>query len=135
VVNDRFKSNWNGELINYNQPWYDETLFNVGDFPFTVENTLYMTGAIIGITFCVTLLCCMTAYKKKNTIIHGTKRLGESLRASIKGSKKTVPLVDDSSELWRPDVLNPMTIVSQDGETINKTLDSETEEIQLAKVD
>jgi hypothetical protein len=86
----------------------------VGDFPFTVENSLQATAGIVAIAIIVTCICCIISYRKRKEIAYTGRRLSESLRMSLK-RKKVDPLAEESDVFSENHLSNhPMMMLKDD---------------------
>ena len=95
------KPNWDGKCIDFAEPWYDDNLFKIGDFNFTLGEavTITATGMIIGIlVFSVT---SYIAWKKRKAIIAAADDLGSSLRRA--GTMFKTSIVGESNKILGED--------------------------------
>ena len=81
------KVNWDGEIVKNNHPWYDEELFSMGEFSFTVEESIGFSAVIILAAACVSGFCIVQAYRKRQAVIEVSRRLSEGVRASFRRKK------------------------------------------------
>ena len=95
------KPNWDGKCIDFAEPWYDDNLFKIGDFNFTLGEAVAITatGMIIGVlVFSVT---SYIAWKKRKAIIAAADDLGSSLRRA--GTMFKTSIVGESNKILGED--------------------------------
>ena len=99
--------NWDGEVISKVEPWYDEKLFSIGDFDFTLGGAAISSGAIVGIALAVFAVCSYISWKKRKALAEGAvavrasfRRGSAKLRASLRKSfgKGEVGIEQDGSQ-------------------------------------
>jgi hypothetical protein len=56
-------------------PWYDDKLFSVDDFDFTIGDALISTGVIIGLSAIGFAISSYIAWRKRKAIAAGARRM------------------------------------------------------------
>ena len=94
------KTNWDGEKIDLEKPWFDETLFSIGDAKITNATVVEVSGGLIAAVASVFAIMSFIAYRKRKVIEKSARRLSETIvrasvniRNSIRGTK-SLPGVD-----------------------------------------
>jgi hypothetical protein len=77
--------NWDGDCVRMNTPWYDDKLFTVKDFDFTIGDALLTTMTIIVLSAIGFAISSYIAWRKRKAIAAGARRMSASIkRASIR---------------------------------------------------
>ena len=86
------------------KPWYDDTLFTIDDFDFTIGDGIGTTIAIIILSTCAFCISSYYAIKNRKVIVDEAKKVKDSIRnTSIKIKTAMMPasaskVVQDDSD-------------------------------------
>jgi len=74
------KVNWDGDCVKTAEPWYDDSLFEISDFSFTIGDAVLTTVIIIVLSSIGFAISSYIAWKKRKAIAAGARRLSTSIR-------------------------------------------------------
>jgi len=96
--------NWDGDCVHTTDPWYDDSLFTIADFDFTLGDALLTTLTIIVLSAIGFGISSYIAWKKRKAIAAGARRMSQSIvrasvriRQSIYGKQNKIGNVDGAS--------------------------------------
>ena len=89
-------TNWDGDKVNVG-PWYDQQLFKVGDFGFTVGDATESVAGLMAVGAMITVICMCMAYRKKEKILKNARIASETVQRGSVSLRRSIS--HHSSEL------------------------------------
>lgn len=96
VTDVKEPTNWDGDKVEVG-PWYDQQLFKVGDFDFTVGDATESFAGLMALGAIITVICMYTAYRKKEKILENARIASETVRRGSVSLRRSI--THHSSEL------------------------------------
>lgn len=120
------KVNWDGDCVTTMKPWYDDKLFTISDFDFTIGDAILSTVILIVLGAIGFAISSYIAWRKRKAIAAGARRMSASikrasmrLRDSVIGKTNKVAQGDEESSDDR-DQFGQNVKLTKDGIMANK---------------